>query len=84
MSACKTLICNFKLIKMPLNYFLLPLAPSPTFLQSALSPIFLFSLITMMMTQLRIIFFMASMNKMIEYLVIGPEENGKLLLVALK
>ncbi|XP_077349322.1 large neutral amino acids transporter small subunit 3 isoform X2 [Lithobates pipiens] len=50
-------------------------APSPTFLQSVRSPIFLFSLITMMMTQLRIIFFMASMNKMIEYLVIGPEQN---------
>ncbi|KAM5142403.1 large neutral amino acids transporter small subunit 3 isoform 2-T2 [Mantella aurantiaca] len=50
-------------------------ASSPTFIQSARSPIFLFSLITMMMTQLRIIFFMASMNRMIEYLVTGPQEN---------
>ncbi|XP_075697998.1 large neutral amino acids transporter small subunit 3 [Rhinoderma darwinii] len=48
---------------------------SPTFLQSVRSPIFLFSLITMMMTQLRIIFFMASMNRMIEYLVLGPQEQ---------
>ncbi|CAJ0941399.1 unnamed protein product [Ranitomeya imitator] len=49
---------------------------STTFLQNARSPIFLFSVITMMMTQLRIIFFMASMNRMIEYLVLGTQDNG--------
>ncbi|XP_069609082.1 large neutral amino acids transporter small subunit 3 [Ranitomeya imitator] len=48
---------------------------STTFLQNARSPIFLFSVITMMMTQLRIIFFMASMNRMIEYLVLGTQDN---------
>uniref|UniRef100_F6VVG9 Solute carrier family 43 member 1 n=1 Tax=Xenopus tropicalis TaxID=8364 RepID=F6VVG9_XENTR len=48
---------------------------SHSFMHSARSPIFLFSLITMMMTQLRIIFFMASMNKMIEYLVAEQQEN---------
>ncbi|XP_053417772.1 large neutral amino acids transporter small subunit 3 isoform X2 [Nycticebus coucang] len=48
---------------------------SVPFRKSLCAPIFLWSLLTMGLTQLRIIFYMAAMNKMLEFIMLGGQEQ---------
>uniref|UniRef100_A0AAY5KKA7 Solute carrier family 43 member 1a n=1 Tax=Esox lucius TaxID=8010 RepID=A0AAY5KKA7_ESOLU len=64
-----SLLCLFNSKKLALTAVSGEQKDSVPFRKSVFSPIFLWSLITMGITQLRIIFFMGAMNKMLEYLV---------------